>query len=283
MATNVVPKSRDPRYYFGLLKRWLWFILLCGLLGAGGGLGASKLQTPIYQATTVLIVDQRASSTDAYTGLLASNQLVTDYVGLVTQPVVLEKAASQLKYISAGALSSRIQVTSQAQTIQIMADDANPQRAAQTANAVAAAFIAVLQQTTVTELDAASRQLNQQLMQVSGQITTLNQQITTLRTNNPNDPQISILQQNLSLAESQRNTLQLLSNQLALQYLANNSVRVFQPATPPTNPDHPNVQFNAMIGAALGLILAFCILLIRELLDDRIRSAAQIERSEERR
>ena len=281
MATNAVLKSRNPRYYFGLLARWLWFILLCALLGGGGAYAASRLQTPIYRATTVLIVDQRTSSADTYTGLLASNQLVTDYVGLITQPVVLDKAASQLKFkgVSGATLSSRVQVTSQSQTIQIMADDANPQRAAQTANAVASAFITVLQQSTLNQLNTTSQQLNQQLTQVLGQINTLTQNIATLKANNPNDPGISTLEQQLTLAETQRNSLQSLTNQLALQYASNNGVRIFQPATVPDSPDHPSPVFNAMIGAALGLILAFCIVLLREFFDDRIRTAAQIEDS----
>lgn len=210
MRATETRKSRELRYYFALVVRWLWFLGLCTLLGGSGAYAVSKLQAPIYRATALLIVEQ-GSSGDPYSNLLASNQLVTTYIGLINQPNVMENAASQIGGISAVSLAGHTQATAQSgtQIIVLQVDDTNPSRAALSANAVANAFINVLTQQNVTN---------------------------------------------------------------------KNTVRIFQPATPPTSSDHPRPLYNSLLGAVLGLILALCFVILHEFLDDRIRTVEQFER-----
>jgi polysaccharide biosynthesis transport protein len=210
MRATETRKSRELRYYFALVVRWLWFLGLCTLLGGSGAYAVSKLQAPIYRATALLIVEQ-GSSGDPYSNLLASNQLVTTYVGLINQPKVMENAASQIGGISAVSLAGHTQATAQSgtQIIVLQVDDINPSRAALSANAVANAFINVLTQQNVTN---------------------------------------------------------------------KNTVRIFQPATPPTSSDHPRPLYNSLLGAVLGLILALCFVILHEFFDDRIRTVEQFER-----
>jgi len=52
------------------------------------------------------------------------------------------------------------------------------------------------------------------------------------------------------------------------------SVRVIEPATVPTEPSSPNVRINVLAGFLLGLFLSILIIVLRQLLDTRVNSAA---------
>ena len=267
MAISTARKNLQLRHYAGIIVHWFWFLALCALLAGGGAYVVTKLQKPIYRATTLIIVDQSASGQDPYSNLLASDQLVPTYVNLITQPAVLEKAASQLGGTFVASLQSRVQASSQTgtQLIQIQADDTNPVSAAKIANAVAQAFITVQQNTTLAELNATSQQLNQELIQVTSQIDSLTSKINTIQANNPGDPTLPQLKQQLNSAEERHSSLQSAYNQLTLQDItSSNNIQIFQLATPPTSPDHPKPITNALIGAVLGLLLALCVVLLRE-------------------
>jgi capsular exopolysaccharide synthesis family protein len=57
------------------------------------------------------------------------------------------------------------------------------------------------------------------------------------------------------------------------------TVHVFETAVPPTTPDHPSPKLYAGIGALAGILLAVGLVLLMELLDDRVRSAADVEQT----
>jgi Mrp family chromosome partitioning ATPase len=56
-----------------------------------------------------------------------------------------------------------------------------------------------------------------------------------------------------------------------------NILHVFQPAVPPSAPNHPKALLNAAVGAALGFVLAGIFVLLMETVRERVRSAKQIE------
>jgi len=281
MRLSEARRGHELRNYLAVVKRWLWLLGLCAVLAAGATFVITRLQPPVYRAATLLVVDQQASGQDtAYTSLLASDQLVQTYVNLIDQPAVLQRAASQVGGISAATLAGRVQASAQTNTqvIQIQVDDTNPARAAALANAVAASFIAVQQQSSQAEFNEAAQQLNQELAQVTAQINALTDQIDTLRANAPSSSQLQTLQQQLDAALAHRTTLQTVNTQLVAQNLAaSNDIRVFQPAVPPTVPDHPKPVINTAIGGVLGLVLAASAVFLFEILDDRVRTPEEVE------
>jgi capsular polysaccharide biosynthesis protein len=250
------------------------------LLGGVSAFAGSKLIRSTYRATTLLVVGQTTPGSDPYTGLLASEQLVTTYLRLISQPVVLQRAAAQVGGITAQQLASRVSVKDQAgtQVIELDVDDTSAVRAAQLANAVAAAFIGMQQENSSAALAQAQQLVNQQLAQVSAQITTLTAQSGALSATTPNSPRLQVLQQQLAAAVTRRDALQTASTQLTTQaFTATTSGSVFQPATPPAAPDHPRPLLNAVIGATLGLIIAAALIWLLAFFDDRIRTPEQAE------
>jgi len=143
--TDEVGRSQpdELRRYISPYARWSWLLLLCVLIGMVGTFIVTKLQPPVYRATTVLIVDaETAPAPDEGT------QLATTYAQLVTRPIVLQGAARLAGHVSARSLAERVQSTVESNTalIDIAVDDTSPSRAALQANAVASAFTSVLVQ-----------------------------------------------------------------------------------------------------------------------------------------
>jgi capsular exopolysaccharide synthesis family protein len=238
------------------------------------------MQSPIYRATTLLTINQQLPGQDAYSSLLASDQLVVTYEALISQPVVLARAAHQVDGVSPTQLAQRVTVQDQpgTQIIQLSVDDTSPNRAAALANAVAAAFIAIHQESADAKLSSAEQQLEQQLQQIGSQITSLSASIDALQAQDPKSPQLAGLQQQLQTATARRDYLQTISSQLITQNLATrDTIVVFQPAVPPLRPDHPNVLTNTALAALLGLIVAVCLIFLLELLDNRMRTSKRVE------
>jgi capsular polysaccharide biosynthesis protein len=131
----------DARSYLAAFVPWLWLLGLCMILGGGGAFVMSKLQTPIYRATTILIVNGNSAG-DPLTSTYA-----TTYARLVVQPIVLQQVARRVPGTSVASLTQRAQASAESNTplIDVSVDDTNPQRAANTANNIASTFAANLQ------------------------------------------------------------------------------------------------------------------------------------------
>src|SRR5262245_38583497 len=160
MAISRARRGRDLRVYLTLIRRYSGLVLLCAALGVASGFFVGRQQAPVYKASTLLLVDYRNVGQDTYTGVQASSQLATTYASVVPQPVVLRRAA-QGHDISVAQLADELSVTVLAQTqmIQIQVSDTSPTRAAQLADGVAAAFIAVQRENAQDAFDRKQQQL----------------------------------------------------------------------------------------------------------------------------
>ena len=63
----------ELRQYFTIILRWLWLIVLGTVLAGGTAYVVSKNTTPIYRATTILLISQaRNPAALDYTAILTS-------------------------------------------------------------------------------------------------------------------------------------------------------------------------------------------------------------------
>lgn len=119
--------------YITMLRRWAWLLGIGLVLGALSGFLVSIFQTPIYQASTRILVlraSQAEKNTDTY---LSDQQLVQTYIQLLTTRPVLEGASNLLGFkVNASQIS--VQQICDVQAIQLTVQDADPQRAADIAN-----------------------------------------------------------------------------------------------------------------------------------------------------
>ncbi len=214
MVSRAARIQREYRRYRAILTRWGWLIALCGVIAAASAYVVSERQAPLYRTTTLLVVHPPASNGgDAYTNLLASEELVQFYLTLIKTPPVLQLAARQVGGISADELAAEVRLSNPGLStpiIQVEVDDRYPLRAARLADAIATAFARSLRQSTGNSATTGT-------------------------------------------------------------------ISVFAPAVPPTTPYAPQPRRTAAVAGLAGLVLAVGLVLLLQFLDDRIRTAADVE------
>src|SRR5687768_7517032 len=118
----------ELKQYFHMVRRWLWLLLLGLALGGGGGFYFSSRETPVYQASTRLLVMRPPLEQSTDLTYYSDLQLVQTYIQLLTTQPVLDGAAEQLGY---QVRKSQIAVkqNQDTQIIALTVEDTNPQHA----------------------------------------------------------------------------------------------------------------------------------------------------------
>ncbi|MBW0127724.1 polysaccharide biosynthesis tyrosine autokinase [Pseudonocardia oceani] len=138
-----------PRQYLRVLREhWTTAVAVVLLTVAAAG-ALAAVRPPAYTATLTTYVSARPSAAEdsAYQGGLLSQQRVTSYVELVRSERVARTVIEDLRLSETpSALASRISSTSVPESvlIGIAVEDRSPVRAAELANAVGQAFIALV-------------------------------------------------------------------------------------------------------------------------------------------
>lgn len=158
----------ELRDYLRILHR-NWILLLVLLIaGTGAGTAYALLQTPTYTASTSLYVSVRtegAATGELVQGTTFARQMVTSYVDVIPTSLVLSPVIDELGLDETPAqLASRVEATTPLNTvlIDITVTDAEPERAAEIANAIASSFTSAVQNTIerpVNEDDASPVQV----------------------------------------------------------------------------------------------------------------------------
>ena len=137
----------DLTIYLSIARRWAWLLITGLVLGLVLGFVVAKLQTPIFQAGTRVIVS-RASMQAASGGSLTSGAeiyyvneqvLMQTFIELLKSSSIFEKASQALGYkVSSGQVEAA--QVGETRILGITVEDPDPQHAADIANAVVAAL-----------------------------------------------------------------------------------------------------------------------------------------------
>jgi capsular exopolysaccharide synthesis family protein len=176
----------ELKEYFRIVKHWAWLLILGLLLGGAGGYFFSKYQTPIYQASTrIMVMRPPQESVSDYT-YLSGQQLTQTYVQLVTTQPVLDAASAELGYPI-----EREQITAQqirdTQVIQLLVEDEDPARAAQIANTLVVKLIEQNDAFQAGRFNSAEESLREQIRQMETQISGLQTVINQISSQNLQD------------------------------------------------------------------------------------------------
>ena len=126
-----------------LLRRW-WLLLACLMIGAGLMLGITACITPQYTASVYMYVDNSSGGGMTSSELTVAKQLVNTYINIIKRDPVLEKASDLIlqrtgRSYTPAALRLMLTAESVEQTeiFTVQVTHADPEMAAQIANAVA--------------------------------------------------------------------------------------------------------------------------------------------------
>ena len=95
-AHSMLPTS-DLKLYARLIWRWSWLSILCALVAAGAAYYVSINMTPVYQATSRLMISQgQASDASNYADILASERIARTYAELMKSNKTLQQSLRRL-------------------------------------------------------------------------------------------------------------------------------------------------------------------------------------------
>jgi polysaccharide biosynthesis transport protein len=131
--------------YLLLIRKWWWLLVVGTLVAGGASYAISKTLTPIYSASTTLLVNQtQVPGTIAYNDILTSERLTSTYKELIGKRPVMDDVAQRLDLpFSGDKLASMISVSAlpDTQLLRLSVESSDPALASSIANATAAAFI----------------------------------------------------------------------------------------------------------------------------------------------
>lgn len=138
--------NNDFRDVFRLIKKRLFLIISLMILSIGISTGISfYVLTPIYQAQTQILVNQKPSGQDTYSWsqMETDLQLINTYNVIIKSPAILNKVINELKLnLTSEQLMKQITVLNEnnSKVVNIIIDDEEPEKAVSIANTVGNVF-----------------------------------------------------------------------------------------------------------------------------------------------
>jgi polysaccharide biosynthesis transport protein len=263
--------SIDLRQYAFLLWHWAWLIALAAVLAAGSAYLFSKGQTPIYQASTTIMVNSAPStqSTD-YSSIMASQNLTATYAQMITNQPVLKAVAQRLELGDDTKALGSISVTpvrdTQLITIAVELPDAD--LAAKVANGIAEVFAGQIQDMQSARYDASSETIKVQMASMDTQI----QDLTAQAAQASDKTEQARLEDKLAQYRDIYARLLLSYEDVRLTEAQTiSSITPVDPAAVPLEPVRPKTAQNTLLAGVVGALLATGLIFLIDTLDDTIR------------
>jgi len=259
--------------------RVLWrrklLIILVLLVAVGATVAIDKHRTKQYQSTATLyfLAQGVTGGSDASTAL-SPQQVATDLELVQSTPV--QKAVSKTLGVSAPPVSVSLVGTTQIADLTVQSTD--PKFAARAANAYATAYIDQTREQFVNSQLASEtsvqNQINSLQTQIGGVQTQLAQTPSSAAVSQSAlESQLTGLYQQQSALKSQLSQLQLTTAQ------SSSGGQLVTPAVPSTTPSSPKIWRDIGIAIVAGLLVGIGFALLRDNLDDRVRSKDQLDQA----
>jgi tyrosine-protein kinase len=269
----------DLRRELGIVRNAWKVVVVVGVIAAAVAFAASSALARTYESESRLLVGQALQASNPDVNLFQSaTDLAETYAVIGETRQLLERVKTDLKLdVSIETLLGQVQVrpVQDQPMIQIRASADSPDGAAAIANAVAKELIAIAPAIGAgSEPDAAFAQ--QDLKDTAEQITQTRDEVRVLLAITARTPE---QQTRLDVLESRLVSLRatyaaLLQNATTVSA---NRLSVIDPAVAPLEASSPRVLLNTILAGILGTLLAIGVVFLLEHLDDRVKSAEQIE------
>lgn len=278
----------ELRSLFKAIRRRWWLIVLTTVLLAALGYAVSIRQTPVYQATTSLLVGrsiQNAADIDRY-DLETGWQLAQTYADIAKRQPVLQRTVDELGLeVSWSELRNRVRtgVSDRTQLMEIQVEASSPAAARLIADEIALQLILLspsgdktLEQIEVSEFAA------ERIETLQEKIRTGQQQLEKLEADLLNttatEKSAQLLQQvatlNNLIGTWEGNYLQLLS--VGNPGSQSNDLAILEPAQGSDSPVRPRPLVNVLVAALVGMVLGVGMIFLLDLFDHSLRTPEEV-------
>lgn len=269
----------DHRRQIAIVRAWFPFLVAIVVLASGVAFVVSSQLPKAYEAKATLIVGQSLSAVNPdYSQLQVSQRLSTTYAIVATTRPILDAVITQLDLgVTSDELLQRVRAEAPLDStiLTIVAQDADPARAAAVANALAERLIAASPAVRGSQADIQAS-IDADLRATQAQISATQARVETLlgladRTAKQ-EAELATLEGRLVSLRAVFATLLSSSSGNASSLLS-----VVEPAVPPIAPISPRPLFNTLLAAILGLLIAVGIAYVAEYLIDPIKNSEDVE------
>jgi non-specific protein-tyrosine kinase len=278
----------ELRHYINLVRKWLWLIVLCTVLAGAAAYVLSRQQTPIYEATATVLINQARSATRGteYADILSSERIARTYAELLQDWPVLQEAASQFGFEDDyQAMSEQYQLSvavtpvRDTQLVKLSVEANNPEVAALVANTLPDVFMRINQERQRDRYEITRQELQTELSTVEENIAATQQVLDSL--GDADTPEISAQRSRLESAlnryeASYISLLNSLEELRLAEVQTTDNIVLTTPAQVPENPIRPRSLFNALLAAMIGAMLAVGTAFLIEYLDDTIKNPDEV-------
>ena len=278
----------DIRQYLSLLRRQRWLVLATVLVVTLSTVAFYAARSAEYEATAVVLIRGDDPTERFFTpqGVAPTAPNVESEAAFVKSFGIVEQAARAVPGTDEADLLGRISATPDRQTglIEVHARDKERRRASDLANAVARAFVESRRNAALERRRVVADQLGAKLVELQQRIAELDREIgSPAPAPQPGAPAVSAGAPGSPQAERYAATLQYQQvferqQQLLIeQSLGQGGAELVAEAAPPRNPVGMGIVQGSVVAAFVGFLLAICLALLREYLDDRFRSRDEVE------
>ena len=236
----------------------------------------SQWLDPVFESSTTLLIAEQTDLPDSltpppiepsnYQVIALSAPVLTDALAQLGENVPTTSELETFRERITVAVDSERDAASSLLYLTVTAE--TPGGAAATANALAQALIA-------WDRERAAASIGQRVITLEEQIRALNESIESLRLRTDTASQ-NELGERISLRSQQQEEL---FYARALQDSTSGLLSVVEPGLAPIEPAAPLPALNAALAAILGIFLVYGVLLLRRVLDNRVRSAEDVAAS----
>ena len=272
--SDQLPGSFDLRRLISLLWHWAWLIAVATLLAAGTAYLVSSLMTPIYQAKTVVLVNEAPSnkSIDVST-LELSSQLTQTYSQMMTKSTILNEVAKRLGLVEIDPKNVDVQPVTNTQLITISVESTDPGMAPSIANTLVAVFSDTIQSLQNERFASSEQSLQSQMSDIEQQIQAANTNLA--QTTDPAEK--DRLETNLTNYQQIYSSLLQSYEQVRLTATQTvSSITQIEPATTPEFPVRPRTLLNVVLSGLVGLLLSAGLVIGVDMLDDTLKTPEEI-------
>jgi polysaccharide biosynthesis transport protein len=272
----------DLRSTLGILRRrWVWVIVPI-MVAAGAQVARTARTTPLYRAQAELLLEAKSTSAilsgindqNSVDGGYYSGRVLATEIRVIESEQLRRTVSKQLGFQAVARGTGDLE----ASVLAISAVDSDPQKAALVANAFAKNYIEFRRQQSIQDLNDASKELASKVSEYDRSIEALTRELTQNATGEAADPavQSSIEARRAGLLR-QKESFQTRIDALTVDAsLKTGGASVLTPAYESTVPFTPLPARNLGVGILSGLVLGLSLALLRELLDNRIRTRDQL-------
>ncbi len=274
----------ELRQYTLLLWRWLWLILIGAVVAGSVAYYVSHNQTPIYEATSTLLVSEGGTNyNNDFTSLLTSERLAKSFAERLTNHDVLMQAISNLGLdMSPAVLEGSVDVSlvTDTQLIALSVESSDPEVASNLANEIPKVFAERNLAQQLERFTSVKASLESELTELEAELIKAESTLETeIKKENPDQTAISQANENLlRLRETHSRVLRSLEDIHLAEVNNLTNIIIDEFARPPRTPIKPRVMANTFIAAATGALLAMGIVFLIEYLDDTVKSPQEIEK-----